>query len=86
MANRQSEEKLLSMQSSKSTHPLSKLKGPAAIYFNEVTQDFPLLKQSRSQMGEDGLTSSLPNICKGYKDSQESLCMVNRRDTTEMSI
>lgn len=37
-------------------------------------------------MGEDGLTSSLSNICKGYKVSQESLCMVNGRDTTEMSI
>lgn len=43
MANRQGEEKLLSMQSSKSTHSLSKLKGPTAIYFNEV-KDSPFLK------------------------------------------
>lgn len=51
MGNRQSEEKLLSMQSSKSTHPVSKLKGPAAIYFNDVTQDPPSLKAVQKSDG-----------------------------------
>lgn len=51
MANRQSVEKLLLMQSSKSTQPMSKLKGPAAIYFNEVTQDSPSLKAVQESDG-----------------------------------
>lgn len=51
MANRWSEEKLLSMQSSKSTHSLRKLKGPTAIYFNEVTQDSPFLKTVQESDG-----------------------------------
>lgn len=68
------------MQSSKPTHLLSKLKGPTAIYFNEVTQDSPFLKAVQES---DGGRSSLSRICKDYKDSQES--MVNGRDVAEMS-
>lgn len=65
MGNRQSEEKRLSMQSSKSTHPLSKLKGQAAIYFNEITQDSPSLKAVQKSDGGRWANISLSNICKG---------------------
>lgn len=39
------------MQSSKPTHLLSKLKGPTAIYLNEITQDSPFLKAVQESDG-----------------------------------
>lgn len=84
MANRQGEQKLLPIQSRKSTHSLSKRKGPLQPFIlMQILKISLFLKPSRKSDGGRWATitpSPLSNICKGYRGGRESLCMVNGRD------
>lgn len=73
MDNKWGERKLLSIQRSKLTHSLSKLRGLSQPFnWMKLLRIPSFLKHSRNQMAEDGLTLSLSNLCKGYADSWEN--------------